>query len=819
MALIIDPDNLNQGALTTTGASTVTFSGAAGVTVTINGSADLPALAAGDFFEVRDALTAANNGLYVESGGTPTTSAITADKVSGANPANDAVGQQIRTFGNTTTEKSVHYDVDAKGVYLIEQGLLSVDGVTEQALYSFTKEEWKADTDLIAYPFPMIAITPEQFEFVDAWNPVDDAGNSIRSRKLIRTGGWSEVAVDGTLLAQYTGVVTLGSFEDETPVTGDLAYYQLGDDPTDTTSTIDFDFTGPVNEAIQVYKGEVLGPFAVATEGFDITLDTPSAGIDRLTLNGTGSFLTEGFRVGSGITIRNATTAGNDGQYQISAVTATTMDLIAVGGGDPGLTAETDDNTMTVSVDDRIAVKLFLRVRDADPNGKTFDQSDLAGIGFSAVDNKVFRFPLANATDLKIAETDANIDGNSPYTQMAIRYFDQAFNREVDSATNRDFGIVIDVGTHSGVDGSFSAAGAVLTTTEGGITGANYTGGTLRIHEGTDENTVFSISGTPTATTVTITTTFTATESNISFTLQRATPIVATAEEIYEFVQRQLRRAADVDSTDQIVTGETADELLRFVGDSLECGQGLPVNPNGGGSGVIIEGFDSNDTNRLSFFDNTGVARTFPFVAAGTISFNNNLVNDTGPAEYFMYFRFTEQFTNTGFSLTGATGDTATLNSSTTDLVAELANGDYINLTGFANEENNGVWVLTGAPAGTGPWTAGMRKLDGQTVVNEGAGPSVSLDKNPVGSPDAILVDNNAGADITGNIGASSIAFDYDYDNNVQGGRTAATDAEIRIVALGLDLGAFVEVDGTITRATGLSFSVVAPLERNYSNP
>jgi hypothetical protein len=80
-------------------------------------------------------------------------------------------------------------------------------------------------------------------------------------------------------------------------------------------------------------------------------------------------------------------------------------------------------------------------------------------------------------------------------------------------------------------------------------------------------------------------------------------------------------------------------------------------------------------------------------------------------------------------------------------------------------------------------------------------------------------VDDNGGADITGTVGGASVGFDFDYDNNVQGGRTAATDADIVIRALGEDLAAFVETFGTITRATGLSFSVVAPLERNFTNP
>ena len=133
------------------------------------------------------------------------------------------------------------------------------------------------------------------------------------------------------------------------------------------------------------------------------------------------------------------------------------------------------------------------------PDRPTIRIQDLPAIGVSGdagMDNKVFRFPLSNQTDLKILEIDSNIDTISPYTEMAIRYFDQAFNREVDGPTNRDYGIVVDVGTHSGVDGSFTTGLSVLTSAEGGIpTDATYTAGDLRIHEGTDENTVFTISG------------------------------------------------------------------------------------------------------------------------------------------------------------------------------------------------------------------------------------------------------------------------------------------------------------------------------------
>lgn len=204
-----------------------------------------------------------------------------------------------------------------------------------------------------------------------------------------------------------------------------------------------------------------------------------------------------------------------------------------------------------------------------------------------------------------------------------------------------------------------------------------------------------------------------------------------TAEQIYEFVQYQLRQNADIDAGVGTVTGQTADELLRFTGDSLATLSA--TNAAGGGTGVYIDNFQTADTNRISFIDNTGTSRTFPFVAVTTISFNSNLQNDAS-AIYRVFF-------------TDAGG-------------------------------------------------------------------------NQYGTTSAILVDDNAGADVSGNIsGSSSIQFDFDYDNNVQGGRTAGTDADVTVVAIGLATGQFVSATGTISRSTANSISLVAPLERNYENP
>ncbi len=93
---------------------------------------------------------------------------------------------------------------------------------------------------------------------------------------------------------------------------------------------------------------------------------------------------------------------------------------------------------------------------------------------------------------------------------------------------------------------------------------------------------------------------------------------------------------------------------------------------------------------------------------------------------------------------------------------------------------------------------------------------------NPAGNFDtanAVIVDNNSGADITGQITAASIAWDFDYTNNAQGGRTANSDAAVTVVAQGLPGAEWTIATATITATSGQTITVTANDERNYSNP
>lgn len=86
-------------------------------------------------------------------------------------------------------------------------------------------------------------------------------------------------------------------------------------------------------------------------------------------------------------------------------------------------------------------------------------------------------------------------------------------------------------------------------------------------------------------------------------------------------------------------------------------------------------------------------------------------------------------------------------------------------------------------------------------------------------SANAIVVLDNGGSPIQGEISALQIGFDFDYDGNVQGGRSSGTDADVVVVAQGLSGAEWVETAGTLTRATGLEIRINASDERNYSNP
>jgi len=95
-------------------------------------------------------------------------------------------------------------------------------------------------------------------------------------------------------------------------------------------------------------------------------------------------------------------------------------------------------------------------------------------------------------------------------------------------------------------------------------------------------------------------------------------------------------------------------------------------------------------------------------------------------------------------------------------------------------------------------------------------------------TPDAIIVEEQDGSqmistDLAGDralpVSNNNIVFQYDYDNNQQRGNSSAVDAPITTVAIGTSGAQWVRSDNTIERLNTVTVSLVAALERNYSNP
>jgi hypothetical protein len=88
---------------------------------------------------------------------------------------------------------------------------------------------------------------------------------------------------------------------------------------------------------------------------------------------------------------------------------------------------------------------------------------------------------------------------------------------------------------------------------------------------------------------------------------------------------------------------------------------------------------------------------------------------------------------------------------------------------------------------------------------------------NDYGEAGAITVNNAAGTPITGTISSASIAFDYDYDGNTQGGYSGGEDRPVTLIGIRPGYGKFAVATGTLTRSKTIALSLVAETDRVYA--
>jgi len=713
------------------------------VTISSAGN-NLPAMVVGERFSVFNHTT--HDGVYEVVVVNTSTTSYLVKSLSGATTTAGSESADTRT-----DMKNIMWDTAALELYALEdatasQGHLDLDGVLGQAFYSKAVIDWKDDNFLIANaPFPMLTIDSDAGKYLigqdpsgnnSGWAPRDNATFSIRTRKMFRNMGWSEISAAGVLDAQYAGIRTLGAFLDETAGTGDLAYYQFGTDTT-VDDTVDFTFNGPVNEAVLVFS-EIGNP--------DTFTFVDGAGGDDTVTRATGSFITDGFKVGGQMTVRAANTPANNGTYTITGVAALTL-TFATGTFDTGEA----DTTAQIAVDNRNALTLRLRERTTpgNSNARTFAQSDLAAAGESVLSNRLFTFGLANSQDLDITSSDATITGSSPWNAMSITYY----------ATPQAQG-----------DGGGGGDGLLV--------GGPYNFGII-----VDGNN-------------------------------------GTNTQVYEFVQYQLRQATDIDADADTAIGKTMDGLMRFVGPTLEVGSvdgglSFPSNPDGGGSGVYIINLNSASANDTVYFDNLGTQRNAPLTVSVTLDFNQTLIDDT-VAEYTLFFDFTRTRNVTDLIITAGTGADGTFDSTGANLSAlNVGAGQYVRVGGLtgADAAMNGIYQVT-AETSTSQWS--VTRYDSETITTTSSAAG-DIDEYPIDSPDNIIVEDNLNADVTG-LASADFSFSFDYSNNVQGGRTASTDADVQARAIGQTTAQYTQSTVQTISTSALTIPVTSQIERNFLN-
>ena len=153
----------------------------------------------------------------------------------------------------------------------------------------------------------------------------------------------------------------------------------------------------------------------------------------------------------------------------------------------------------------------------------------------------------------------------------------------------------------------------------------------------------------------------------------------------------------------------------------------------------------------------------------------------------------------------------------------EATGGVYID-NFLASDTNRLVFVDDSNEELTFPYIAAVRVNFGDNLrLDADAIFKMFFTTNPAGnfgSANAVVVNDASSDPITGSVGGNSyLEFSFDFDGNIQGGRTAGVVAGITVVGIGLSTGQYVSATGEIAKSVSNAISLVAALERNYQNP
>jgi len=714
----------------------------------------------------------------------------------------------------------------------------------------------------------------------------------------------------GSIIQDYSGIITLGSLDTDTVV-----YFQQH---ATTADPVDFVLPGAVNQAVNTFD-EVTGPDTGT--GFAIT------NTDTITRNDGGNWFTDGYRVGGQITIRLAENGGNNATFTILTVADAVNGALVITTST--LTNNAADTAMIAAVNKRAFLKLFARKK-----ARSYEQSEIADIGVTSLVTIVNRFPLTHAVDAAILLDDGQIAGDPATAQQVFQDVEAHSNATNGSSVNNDDGtfdftsvaispawndgilqvgdsIELTAGLSAGDNGFYEIAAIVdadtitcfqepTNTTDIGTNSSV----TFQVRTGTRDsglaNAVLTNVDGATGTLASATSTFTTDDGLGDRTVLAGDMVTVTADDSavigsYKVISVDNATTLTLNTSDQVFSGETAqtyivrqpgmhlqrksviatpvaqsdisftdgnpDEIVRVAGSWITDGY---VH----GMAATVVGA-TNAGNNGTFIVDTVTASTLTLIASETLTVEGAGASITVTGEVGFVrtlnnvdFPFNWRLLSNGATLAqafqfiqrelrrGRAGDTNTAIDEDIDEANPVTRGDVGDLlmifaspTATAlsmtiddvdvSELNNLTEQDLSGDNRNFAFLAGVTITLNSNITDDV--PSVGTNRIVVfftdadevgdngdefGSNGAIIVQDNTSTDMSATDQSTTpLQFTFDYDNNAQGGRTPATDANVTIVCIGESSAQYSQVTGVIQRQNNNTFALVAALERNFSNP
>lgn len=518
-----------------------------------------------------------------------------------------------------------------------------------------------------------------------------------------------------------------------------------------------FKLTNNVNQAVQVYK----------------SIATTTSGSSSSTTATVNTVAAHGLVTGDSVTITGVTPSGYNGTYVVTVTDTDTFTYTTSGSNIGAITVQG-----SVYLDRRGYFKVFLR-----EYAKLYVQSANTEIGASSMTYQAYRFPLSNGTDLKVTHVDNAVGGGATLSGSWA-----GGSATVNTAT---------------AHGLVSGESVVIT----GVTPAGYNGTyTVTV---TDSDTF----------------TYTVADPGGVITVQGT-----VAKAVYTKVNITYLRHTN-DALYNVRGNYNTGSVVYAVADVVkDTGNNRWYK--------CIVGYTSNATLPSANVTNWAVYEGERQIGTAYYPFTVIIDGDTSVAATASGSAVrAEIYEKIQWSLrqnSDIDADaTASVTGKTADLLLKFVGDTLVTYNGVyidsynSNDTNDIEYYDALGNKATFPYVASITINFGDNLKNDASAKYwlffTNANGNTYGSSSAIIVKDATSptpVDITGNVsGASSVAWTFDYDNNIQGGRTAATNADVTAVALGLTTGQYVKATTTIAKSKANSVSLVAALERNYNNP